>query len=136
MLISSSSTAYLVSFHEYEDASDVETLIAEGEGAVRKKWRPNRGDDFMFSEALIKADFWLLWFSYFLGVGSGVTVLNNLAQIGVALGLGDTTILLSVFSFCDFIGRLGAGAVSEHFVRFSFSFVIIINLVFVCVAST
>ncbi|KAL2332494.1 hypothetical protein Fmac_020075 [Flemingia macrophylla] len=117
LLTSSSSAANLGSFHESEDASDVETLIAEGEGAIRKKRRPKRGDDFKFCEALIKADFWLLWFAYFLGVGSGVTVLNNLAQIGVALGVEDTTILLSVFSFCNFIGRLGAGVVSEHFVR-------------------
>ncbi|XP_057457253.1 protein NUCLEAR FUSION DEFECTIVE 4 [Lotus japonicus] len=117
LLTPSSSTAYLESFHESEDTSDVETLIAEGEGAVRKKRRPKRGDDFKFFEALVKADFWLLWFSYFLGVGSGVTVLNNLAQIGVALGVEDTSILLSVFSFCNFIGRLGAGIVSEHFVR-------------------
>lgn len=119
LLTPSSSAAYLGSFHECEDASsDVEILIAEGEGAVRKKRRPKRGDDFKFIEAFIKADFWLLWFSYFLGVGSGVTVLNNLAQIGVALGVEDTTILLSVFSFCNFMGRLGAGAISEHFVRY------------------
>ncbi|XP_020225633.1 protein NUCLEAR FUSION DEFECTIVE 4 [Cajanus cajan] len=117
LLTPSSSAANLGSFHESEDASDVETLIAEGEGAIRKKRRPKRGDDFKFREALVKADFWLLWFAYFLGVGSGVTVLNNLAQIGVALGVEDTTILLSVFSFCNFMGRLGAGIVSEHFVR-------------------
>lgn len=117
LLTPSSSAANLGSFHESEDASDVETLIAEGEGAIRKKRRPKRGDDFKFREALVKADFWLLWFAYFLGVGSGVTVLNNLAQIGVALGVEDTTILLSVFSFCNFMGRLGAGVVSEHFVR-------------------
>lgn len=54
---------------------------------------------------------------YFLGVGSGVTVLNNLAQIGIALGVDDTTTLLCVFSFFNFAGRLGSGAVSEYFVR-------------------
>lgn len=118
LLTPSSSAACLGSFHENEDASDVETLLAEGEGAVRKKRRPRRGEDFKFREAIVKADFWLLWFVYFLGVGSGVTVLNNLAQIGVALGVEDTTILLSLFSFCNFVGRLGAGVVSEHFVRY------------------
>ncbi|KAB1219421.1 hypothetical protein CJ030_MR3G001096 [Morella rubra] len=41
-------------------ASDVETLLAVGEGAVKKKSRPHRGKDFKFREALIKADFWLL----------------------------------------------------------------------------
>ncbi|XP_052182993.1 protein NUCLEAR FUSION DEFECTIVE 4-like isoform X2 [Diospyros lotus] len=105
------------SFHENEDASDVEMLIAMGEGAVRKRRKPRRGEDFKFRESVIKADFWLLWLVYFLGVGSGVTVLNNLAQIGVSFGINDTTILLSLFSFCNFLGRLGAGAVSEHFVR-------------------
>ncbi|XP_028779190.1 protein NUCLEAR FUSION DEFECTIVE 4-like [Neltuma alba] len=117
LLTPSSSAACLGSSNENEYASDIEILLAEGEGAVRKKRRPKRGEDFNFREAMIKADFWLLWFVYFLGVGSGVTVLNNLAQIGVAQGVSDTTILLSVFSFCNFIGRLGAGIVSEHFVR-------------------
>lgn len=119
LLTPSSSATILESFHENGDVSDVEMLIAEGQGAVRAKRRPKRGDDFKFREAFIKADFWLCWFAYFLGAGSGVTVLNNLAQIGVALGVEDTTILLSVFSFCNFIGRLGAGVVSEYFVRYS-----------------
>ncbi|XP_059644808.1 protein NUCLEAR FUSION DEFECTIVE 4 [Cornus florida] len=117
LLTPSSSPAYLGSFHESEDSSDIEILLAMGEGAVKKKRKPRRGEDFKFGQALIKADFWLLWLVYFLGVGSGVTVLNNLAQIGVALGNDDATILLSLFSFCNFLGRLGSGAVSEHFVR-------------------
>ncbi|XP_075107596.1 protein NUCLEAR FUSION DEFECTIVE 4 [Nicotiana tabacum] len=112
-----SSEADLGSFHEGEDVSEVDLLLAEGEGAVKKKRKPRRGEDFKFREAVVKADFWLLWVVYFLGVGSGVTVLNNLAQIGVALGVNDTTILLSLFSFSNFLGRLGAGVVSEHFVR-------------------
>lgn len=118
LLLASSSAANLGSFHEREEVSDVEYLLAVGEGAAdKRKRRPRRGEDFKFKEAFVKADFWLLWFVYFFGVGSGVTVLNNLAQIGVALGVDDTTILLCLFSFCNFLGRLGSGMVSEHFVR-------------------
>ncbi|KAG9148423.1 hypothetical protein Leryth_016910 [Lithospermum erythrorhizon] len=118
LLTPSSSTTYLRSFHEPEDASDVDLLLAVGEGAVKtKKRKPRRGEDFTFREAIVKADFWLLWLVYFLGVGTGVTVVNNLAQIGVAQGLNDTTILLSLFSFCNFSGRIGAGVISEHFVK-------------------
>ncbi|XP_076892798.1 protein NUCLEAR FUSION DEFECTIVE 4-like [Bidens hawaiensis] len=102
-----------------EDMSDVDVLLAVGEGAakIKKKRRPRRGEDFTFREAIVKADFWLLWLVNFLGVGSGVTVLNNLAQIGVSAGVNDTTTLLSLFSFCNFLGRLGGGVVSEYFVR-------------------
>ncbi|KAF8393108.1 hypothetical protein HHK36_021349 [Tetracentron sinense] len=110
-------TTNLGSFQDDDDDSDMDMLLAEGVGAVTKKRRPKRGEDFKFSEALIKADFWLLFFVYFSGVGSGVTVLNNMAQIGIAQGVDDTTILLALFSFGNFVGRLGGGAVSEHFVR-------------------
>ena len=44
-------------------------------------------------------------------------MLNNLAQIGLAEGFGDVTILLSLFSVSNFIGHIGGDAVSEHFVR-------------------
>ncbi|KAK8618970.1 hypothetical protein V6N13_132943 [Hibiscus sabdariffa] len=117
LLSPSSSASNLGSFFENEYTSDVETLLAVGEGAVKKKRRPRRGEDFKLHEAFFKADFWLLWLVYFLGVGSGVTVTNNLAQIGIAFGVDNTTVLLSLFSFCNFVGRLGSGALSEHFVR-------------------
>jgi len=117
LLLPSSSRGTLGSYHESEYFSDVDMLLAEGKGAIKKKRRPKRGDDFTFREAMIKADFWLLFLVYFVGVGSGITVLNNLAQIGIALGFRDATILLSIFSFGNFIGRLGGGSVSEYFVR-------------------
>jgi len=103
---------------EDEDSFDIDILLAEGEGAIKpERRRPRRGEDFRFREAILKADFWLLFAIYFVGVGSGITVLNNLAQIGIAAGAVDTTISLSVFSFCNFFGRLGGGAVSEYLVR-------------------
>lgn len=118
LLPSSSSSATLGSFYESDDLSEVAMLLAVGEGAVnKKKRRPKRGEDFNLREAVIKADFWLLFMVFFVGVGTGVTVLNNLAQIGIAQGVEDTTILLSTFSFCNFVGRLGGGVVSEYFVR-------------------
>ncbi|XP_057968294.1 protein NUCLEAR FUSION DEFECTIVE 4-like [Malania oleifera] len=117
LLTTSSSTGNLGIFHQRDDVLEIDMLLAEGEGAVKKKRRPRRGEDFKFGEALVKADFWLLFLVHFVGVGTGVTVLNNLAQIGIAGGMHDTTILLSLFSFCNFIGPLGGGSVSEHFVR-------------------
>ncbi|KAL0340443.1 UNVERIFIED_CONTAM: hypothetical protein Sradi_4561100 [Sesamum radiatum] len=117
LLEPSSSAANLGSFHESDGISEVDMLLAEGEGAIKKKRRPRRGEDFTFAEAMIKADFWLLFLVYFVGVGSGVTVLNNLAQIGIAQYMRDTKVLLSLFSFCNFVGRLGGGVISEYFVR-------------------
>ncbi|KAL6662060.1 hypothetical protein ACP70R_001444 [Stipagrostis hirtigluma subsp. patula] len=63
------------------------------------------------------ADFWLLFAGYFIGVGTGVTVLNNLAQIRAAAAIADSTVLLSLFGLGNFLGRLGGGAISEKFVR-------------------
>ncbi|KAL5697803.1 hypothetical protein ACHQM5_028917 [Ranunculus cassubicifolius] len=117
LLNPSTSTTQLGSFLGSDDSSDIDMLLAEGEGAVKKKRRPRRGEDFSVREALVKADFWLLFLVYFVGVGTGVTVINNLAQIGIAQGTKDTTILLSLFSFSNFAGRLGGGVVSEHFVK-------------------
>ncbi|CAI9787395.1 unnamed protein product [Fraxinus pennsylvanica] len=118
LLTPSSSAANLGSFHDNDDMTDVDMLLAVGEGAIRRKKRkPRRGDDFKITEALIKADFWLLFLISFVGVGTGITVLNNLAQIGIAQDMNDTKILLALFSFCSFVGRIGGGVVSEYYVR-------------------
>ena len=56
-----------------DDSEKLDVLLAEGEGAVvKRKRRPRRGEDFEFAEALVKADFWLLWVGYFIGVGTMV----------------------------------------------------------------
>lgn len=112
----SSSSLKYTAFPECEDMN-LGILLAEGEGAIRKKRRPRRGEDFKLLQALVKADFWLLFVVFFCGVGSGVTVLNNLAQIALAEGYQDVTILLTLIGICNFIGRLGGGVLSEYYVR-------------------
>ncbi|KAL6903657.1 hypothetical protein ACP4OV_004470 [Aristida adscensionis] len=118
-LLGSASTTLVTGANESDESTDLDLLLAEGEGAVnlKKKRGPRRGDDFTFREALVKADFWLLFIVYFCGVGTGVTVLNNLAQVGMAVGANDTTILLCLFGFCNFVGRILGGSVSEYFVK-------------------
>ncbi|KAF0900050.1 hypothetical protein E2562_026281 [Oryza meyeriana var. granulata] len=88
-------------------------------GAVRVKRRkgPRRGEDFTLMQALIKADFWLLFFSLLLGSGSGLTVIDNLGQMSQSLGYEDSHIFVSMISIWNFLGRIGGGYFSEIIVK-------------------
>lgn len=99
---------------------------AAAEGAVRVKRRrgPHRGEDFTLTQALIKADFWLIFFSLLLGSGSGLTVIDNLGQMSQSLGYDNTHIFVSLISIWNFLGRVGGGYFSEIIVRYyNFPFV-------------
>ncbi|XWS40580.1 hypothetical protein CRYUN_Cryun17cG0008100 [Craigia yunnanensis] len=92
---------------------------AAADGAVRVKRRrgPHRGEDFTLMQALIKADFWLIFFSLLLGSGSGLTVIDNLGQMSQSLGYDNTHIFVSMISIWNFLGRVGGGYFSEIIVR-------------------
>ncbi|KAL9256494.1 NUCLEAR FUSION DEFECTIVE 4-like protein [Drosera capensis] len=92
---------------------------AAAEGAVRVKRRkgPHRGEDFTLMQALIKADFWLIFFSLLFGSGSGLTVIDNLDQMSQSLGYDDTHIFVSMISIWNFLARIGGGYLSEVIVR-------------------
>ncbi|XP_026662988.2 protein NUCLEAR FUSION DEFECTIVE 4-like isoform X2 [Phoenix dactylifera] len=92
---------------------------AAAEGAVRVKKRrgPRRGEDFTLTQALIKADLWLIFLSLLLGSGSGLTVIDNLGQMSESLGYDDTHIFVSMISIWNFLGRVGGGYFSEIIVR-------------------
>jgi len=45
----------------------------------RRRKGPRRGEDFTLGQAVVKADFWLLFGSFAIGCGSGLTAINNLA---------------------------------------------------------
>ncbi|XP_010496426.1 PREDICTED: protein NUCLEAR FUSION DEFECTIVE 4 [Camelina sativa] len=92
---------------------------AAAEGAVRVKRRrgPHRGEDFTLTQALVKADFWLIFFSLLLGSGSGLTVIDNLGQMSQSLGYDNTHVFVSMISIWNFLGRIGGGYFSELIVR-------------------
>ncbi|KAJ7546364.1 hypothetical protein O6H91_08G037400 [Diphasiastrum complanatum] len=94
-------------------------LKAVAEGAVKLKRRkgPRRGEDFTLREALLKADFWLLFFALCCGAGSGLTVIDNLGQMGEAQGYSSAHIFVSMISIWNFLGRLGGGYISEIIAR-------------------
>ncbi|KAL9684481.1 hypothetical protein QQ045_021921 [Rhodiola kirilowii] len=92
---------------------------AAAEGAVRIKRQsgPRRGEDFTLTQALMKADFWLIFFSLLLGSGSGLTVIDNLGQMSQSLGYANPHIFVSMISIWNFLGRIGGGFFSEIIVR-------------------
>ncbi|KAJ7956033.1 Protein NUCLEAR FUSION DEFECTIVE 4-like [Quillaja saponaria] len=94
-------------------------LQAAADGAVRVKRRrgPRRGENFTLMQALVKADFWLMFFSLVLAAGSGVTVIDNMGQICQSLGYKDTSIFVSMISIWNFLGRVGGGYFSEVITR-------------------
>ncbi|XP_027942639.1 protein NUCLEAR FUSION DEFECTIVE 4-like isoform X1 [Vigna unguiculata] len=88
--------------------------------ALRKnklKNGPNIGEDFTLSQAMAKADFWLMFFSIVMGAGSGLTIINNMGQICQSLGDNKVNVYVSVISISNFLGRVGGGYFSEVLVR-------------------
>lgn len=81
--------------------------------------RPQLGENFTLSDILVSVDFWVLFLTFLTAIGTGMAVINNMGQIGEALGHVDVAKYVSFFSIFGFFGRIGAGAVSEHFVRSS-----------------
>ncbi|KAK4735322.1 hypothetical protein R3W88_009583 [Solanum pinnatisectum] len=68
-------------------------------------------------QAMCTIDFWFLFVAMICGMGSGLATINNISQIGESLGyttLARST-LVSLWSIWNFLGRLGAGYVSDIF---------------------
>lgn len=97
----------------------VRVAQAAAEGAVRVKRRrgPRRGEDFTLGQALIKADFWLMFWPFVLASGSGLTVIDNLGQMSQSLGYEHAHIFVSMISIWNFLGRVGGGYISEIIAR-------------------
>ncbi|KAJ3692791.1 hypothetical protein LUZ60_011886 [Juncus effusus] len=78
---------------------------------------PEIGEDHTIAEAVQTTEFWVLFMSFLCGVGTGLTVMNNLGQMGVAMGYLDVSLFVSMTSIWGFFGRIGSGTISEHFIK-------------------
>ncbi|VAI35172.1 unnamed protein product [Triticum turgidum subsp. durum] len=78
---------------------------------------PRLGEEHTIAEALSSLDFWVLFSSFLMGVGTGLAVMNNLGQMGVAMGYTDVSLFVSMTSIWGFFGRLASGTISEHFIK-------------------
>ncbi|XP_051145067.1 protein NUCLEAR FUSION DEFECTIVE 4-like [Andrographis paniculata] len=90
---------------------------AEAVVSVLDKDTPVLGEEHTILEALKTVDFWILFASFLGGVGTGLAVMNNLGQIGLALGYSDVSMFVSLTSIWGFFGRILSGSVSEYFIK-------------------
>lgn len=99
-----------------------EPLLAEAEKkeeptALLERGKPVLGEEHTIMEALKTVDFWILFVSFLCGVGTGLAVMNNLGQMGLALGYSDVSMFVSLTSIWGFFGRILSGSVSEFFIK-------------------
>ncbi|MQM17984.1 hypothetical protein Taro_050967 [Colocasia esculenta] len=84
----------------------------------RESWLPG-AENLNLLQAMGTIDFWLLFLAMACGMGSGLATVNNISQVGGSLGYTSvqTSTLVSLWSIWNFLGRFGAGYVSDFFLR-------------------
>uniref|UniRef100_A0A7N0UXR0 Nodulin-like domain-containing protein n=1 Tax=Kalanchoe fedtschenkoi TaxID=63787 RepID=A0A7N0UXR0_KALFE len=101
----------------HDDAALGSPKKLEHVGFLAEKGRPVIGEDHTILEALRTVDFWILFISFLCGVGTGLAVMNNMGQLGLALGYVDVSIFVSLTSIWGFFGRILSGSISEYFIK-------------------
>ncbi|OIW03370.1 hypothetical protein TanjilG_29355 [Lupinus angustifolius] len=94
-----------------------EIVQFEAKDKTNHKNGPQRGEDYNLTQALVNADFWIMFFSLVMGSGSGLTVINNIGQMCQSLGDNNVNVYISVISISNFLGRVAGGYFSEVIVR-------------------
>ncbi|KAL1531780.1 protein NUCLEAR FUSION DEFECTIVE 4-like [Salvia divinorum] len=76
-------------------------------------------DDVNIIGAMRTISFWLLFFTTACSMGSGLALVNNMSQIGESLSYKsfEVNTLVSLWSIWNFLGRFGAGYISDYFLR-------------------
>lgn len=83
-----------------------------------RSW-PERGQDFSIPHALLSLDMWIVFVVATCGIGATLTAIDNVGQIGESLGYSAVSIstCVSLISIWNFLGRVGAGYISEILLR-------------------
>ncbi|KAK2405387.1 protein NUCLEAR FUSION DEFECTIVE [Trifolium repens] len=78
---------------------------------------PARGEDYTILQALFSIDMLILFVACICGIGGSLTAVDNLGQIGTSLRYSKKSIstFVSLVSIWNYLGRVFAGFVSEHF---------------------
>ncbi|KAA8542367.1 hypothetical protein F0562_023497 [Nyssa sinensis] len=76
-------------------------------------------DNLNLLQAICTINFWFLFVATACGMGSGLATVNNISQIGGSLGYTnfETSSLVSLWSIWNFLGRFGAGYISDYFLH-------------------
>ncbi|KAG9446848.1 hypothetical protein H6P81_012976 [Aristolochia fimbriata] len=89
------------------------------ESSSHEHRKPGRGENLNLLQAMRTIDFWVLFLAMSCAMGSGLATVNNISQIGGSLGYTslETSTLVSLWSIWNFLGRFGAGYVSDYFLH-------------------
>lgn len=94
--------------------------------------KPERGEDYTILQALLSIDMLILLLAMICGLGSSLTAVDNLGQIGESLGYPSQTIssFVSLVSIWNYFGRVFSGFISETLlVRYKFPRTLMMTLV-------
>lgn len=105
--------AQKVSAEKNEEGQNHEGSASTKVEGVEIKLKPEIGEEHTIIEMVKTVDFWLLFVSFLCGVGTGLCVMNNMGQMGLALGYTDVSIFISFISIWGFFGRIIYGSLSE-----------------------
>lgn len=113
------SQTHFVDMGQSHDDYDELPAGADQERDRNEKKTPEWGEDMNLLQAMCTTGFWFLFVTTACGMGSGLATVNNISQIGGSLGYTvlEINTLVSLWSIWNFLGRFGAGYVSDYFLR-------------------
>ncbi|KAM5570631.1 protein NUCLEAR FUSION DEFECTIVE 4 [Rosa sericea] len=121
VLLLASPLCVVIRAHQGESDSVSEPFLTEGDRLEDGNDKRSLRSDVHLNllQAMCTIDFWILFIAMVCGMGSGLAVVNNLNQIGQSLGYRNSEIstLVALLSIWNFLGRLGAGYISDYFLH-------------------